>query len=192
MIKSTPPHACSLPAEFGGLNAPSLALDDELAHYASFDATIACLITTHYESESLGPLYGIIRHELQNVATSALIWAVKLRASYATVSRTGRFSYADLAVLATILDQDLPDYVGLDVEFVPSHATSPTAMAPCMICLQVPTLYALTRPSDTKGTSSAAFFSISWPFVVLHPRIICVLFLEPAVGLWNRHVFCFA
>jgi hypothetical protein len=61
----------SLPAEFRGLNIPSFALDVEPAHNASFDATLASLIT-NYESESLGPLYGIIRHELHNVATSTL------------------------------------------------------------------------------------------------------------------------
>jgi hypothetical protein len=51
----------SLPAEFGGLNVPSLALDAELAHYASFEASVAILIID-YEYESLGPLYGIICH----------------------------------------------------------------------------------------------------------------------------------
>jgi hypothetical protein len=50
----------SLPAEFGGLNVPSRKLDAEYAHYASFTATLANLITD-YESESLGPLYGLIR-----------------------------------------------------------------------------------------------------------------------------------
>jgi hypothetical protein len=50
----------SLPAEFGGLNVPSLELDAEPAHYASFTVTLANLITD-YESESLGPLFGLIR-----------------------------------------------------------------------------------------------------------------------------------
>jgi hypothetical protein len=45
----------SLPAELGGLNIPSLELDAALAHYASFTATLADLITD-YESESLGPM----------------------------------------------------------------------------------------------------------------------------------------
>ena len=58
---------------------------------------------------------------------------------------------ADLAVLATTFDQDLPDYGGHDVVFVPSPATSPAALAPRMTCLQVPTPDALTRPSDRKG-----------------------------------------
>jgi hypothetical protein len=71
----------SLPAEFGGLDIPSLKLDDEPAHYASFTATLANLIID-YDSESLGPMYGLIRRELVNVATSTLPWAVKLRSSY--------------------------------------------------------------------------------------------------------------
>jgi hypothetical protein len=50
----------SLPAKFGGLNVPSLELDAEPAHYASFTATLANMITD-YESESQGPLYGLIR-----------------------------------------------------------------------------------------------------------------------------------
>jgi hypothetical protein len=53
--------------------------------------------------------------------------------------------------LATTLDQDLSDDVGPNAEFVPSHAASPAALAPRMICLQVPTLDAPTRPSDAKG-----------------------------------------
>jgi hypothetical protein len=52
----------------GGLNVPSLELDAEPAHYASFIATLANLITD-YESESLRPLYGLIRQELLDVAT---------------------------------------------------------------------------------------------------------------------------
>jgi hypothetical protein len=49
----------SPPAEFGGLNVPSLELDAEFAHYASFTATLANMLT-NYESKSLGPLYGLI------------------------------------------------------------------------------------------------------------------------------------
>jgi hypothetical protein len=75
----------SLPAEFWGLNVPSLELDAEHAHYASFTATLANLIA-NYESESLGPLYGLIRHELLNVVTSNLPWAVHLRNSYDSIS----------------------------------------------------------------------------------------------------------
>jgi hypothetical protein len=45
----------SLPAEFGGLYVPSLELDVEHAHYASFTATLGSMITD-YESDSLGPM----------------------------------------------------------------------------------------------------------------------------------------
>jgi hypothetical protein len=65
----------SLLAEFGGLYVPSLAHDAELAYYASFDATFANHIIV-YESELVGPLYGSIRQELHNVASSTLPWAV--------------------------------------------------------------------------------------------------------------------
>jgi hypothetical protein len=50
----------SLPAEFEGLNVPSLELDAAHAYYASFTATLANMIND-YESESLGPMYGLIR-----------------------------------------------------------------------------------------------------------------------------------
>jgi hypothetical protein len=40
-------YELSLPAEFGGLNVPSLELDAEHAHYASFTATLASLITDY-------------------------------------------------------------------------------------------------------------------------------------------------
>jgi hypothetical protein len=59
----------SLLAEFGGLNVPSLELDVQRARYASFNATLANIITD-YEPESLGPMYGLIRQELMNVASS--------------------------------------------------------------------------------------------------------------------------
>jgi hypothetical protein len=58
----------SLPAEFGGLNLPSLALDDEPTHYKLHSTRVSqVLLCLNYESESRGPFYGIIRHELQNV-----------------------------------------------------------------------------------------------------------------------------
>jgi hypothetical protein len=71
----------SLPAKFGGLNMPSLELDNDLAHYSSFSTTLANLII-EYESESLGPMYDLIRQEVINVAPSTLPWAVQLRSSY--------------------------------------------------------------------------------------------------------------
>jgi hypothetical protein len=89
---------------------------------------------------------------MQRVATSTSPRAVQLRVSYATIFRTGEFSDADLAVLATARDQqDLSGYGGHDVEFVPSHSASPVALAPRMTCLQAPTPGALNRPSDTNG-----------------------------------------
>jgi hypothetical protein len=68
-----------LPAEFGGLDVPSFAIDVEPTHYASFDATLAIHIID-CKSESLGPLYGIIRRRLHDVATSTLPWAVQFQA----------------------------------------------------------------------------------------------------------------
>jgi hypothetical protein len=64
----------SLPAEFGGLNVPSLELDAEHVHYASFIATLANMVID-YESESLGSMYGLIRQKLMHVATSTFPWA---------------------------------------------------------------------------------------------------------------------
>jgi hypothetical protein len=61
----------SLSTEFGGLNVQSNELDAEHAHYASFPAILANVIDD-YESGSQGPLYGLVRHELLNVATSTL------------------------------------------------------------------------------------------------------------------------
>jgi hypothetical protein len=87
----------SIAAEFGGLNVPSLELDAEPARYATFTAILANLIID-YESESLGPLYGIIRHDLLNIATSTLPWAVQLRNSYDSISTMGGFSESDLVV----------------------------------------------------------------------------------------------
>jgi hypothetical protein len=91
-----------LPAEFGGLNVPSLELDVEHDQYASFTPTIANLINNH-ESDSLGHMYGLIRQELLNVATSILPLAVQLRSSYDTISTMGGFSESDLVVLTKTL-----------------------------------------------------------------------------------------
>jgi hypothetical protein len=128
----------SLPAEFGGVNVPSLQLDAALAHYASFTTTLANLITD-YESESLGPLNGLIRQELLNVATSSFPWAVQLRTSYDTISTMGGFSESDLVVLTNTLNQDLSDYAGPDVELVVSPVNNVVAYATELTCLQLPT-----------------------------------------------------
>jgi hypothetical protein len=111
----------SYPLSLGGLiNVPSLQLDAAPdAYYASFTATLANLITND-ESESLGPMYGLIRQELLSVATSTLPWAVQLCSSYYTISTMGGFSESDLVVLRNTLNQDLSDYVGPDVELVVS------------------------------------------------------------------------
>jgi hypothetical protein len=118
----------SLPAEFGVLNVPSLELDAEHAHYASFTAIFANLIID-YESESLGPLYGLIRQELLNFATSPLPWAVQLRNLYDSISTTGGFSESDLVVSTNTLNQNLSDYAGPDVELVVSMVNNAVAPA---------------------------------------------------------------
>jgi hypothetical protein len=140
----------SLPAEFGGHNVPSLELDAEPAHYASFTATLATRIID-YESESLGPLYGLIRHGLLNVATFALSWAVQLRNSYDSISTMGGFSESDLVVLTNTLNQNLTDYARPDVELVVSPVNNAVAPATQLTCLQLPTLDALTRLGDFGG-----------------------------------------
>jgi hypothetical protein len=82
-----------------------------------------------YESESLGHLYGLIRHELLSVATSTLPWAVQLRSSYDTISTMGGFSESDIVVLTNTLNQYLSDYVGSDVELVVSPVNNAVAPA---------------------------------------------------------------
>jgi hypothetical protein len=61
----------SMPSELGGLNEPSLELDVEHLHYASFTTTLANLIIDH-ESEMRSPMHGIIRQDLMDLATSTL------------------------------------------------------------------------------------------------------------------------
>jgi hypothetical protein len=90
-------------------------------------------------------MYGLIRHELVNVATSTLPWAVQLRSLYDTISTMGGFSELDLVVLSNTLNKDLSDYVGPDVELVVSPANNVVAPTTQLICLQLPTPDALTR-----------------------------------------------
>jgi hypothetical protein len=149
----------SLPAEFGGLNVPSLEIDAELPHYASFTATLANLITD-YESESLGPLYGLIRHELLSVATSTLPWAVQLRNSNDSISTMGGFLESDLVVLTNTMNQDLSDYVGPDVELVVSPVNNAVAPATQLTCIQLPTPNALARLGDCGGHIQRGISSI--------------------------------
>jgi hypothetical protein len=101
-------------AEFEGLE-----LDVKRVHFASINATLANMIID-YASESLVPMYGPIPQELLHIATSTLPWAVQLRNSYGAIFNMGGSSESDLAVLTCILNQDLSDYVGLDVGLVVS------------------------------------------------------------------------
>jgi hypothetical protein len=142
----------SLPAEFGGLNVPSLEVDAEYANYASFTATLANLIS-NYESESLGPMYGLIRQELLHVATCTLPWAIQLRNSYDTISTMGGFSESDLVVLTTnTVNQDLSDYSRPDVGLVVYPVHNVEAPATQLTWLQLSTPPdALTRLEDSKG-----------------------------------------
>jgi hypothetical protein len=58
---------------------------------SSSTATLANMITD-YESESLGPLYGLIRQYLLNVVTYTLPWGIQLRNSYDSISTVGDVS----------------------------------------------------------------------------------------------------
>jgi hypothetical protein len=115
-----------------------------------------------YESESLGPLYGLIRQELLNVATSTLPWAVQLRDLYDSISTMGGFSESDLVVLTNTLNQYLSDYVGPDVELVVSPVNNAVAPATQLTCLQPPTPDALTRLEHSGGAHSTGHFAHSW------------------------------
>jgi hypothetical protein len=109
-----------------GLQVPSLELDAKPAHYASFTATLADLIIG-YESESLGPMYGLIQQEVPNVATSTLPWAAKLRSSCDTISTMDGFSESGLVVFTNTPNQHISDYVGPDVELVVSPVNNAVA-----------------------------------------------------------------
>jgi hypothetical protein len=135
-----------LPAEFGGLNVPPLELDAAHAHYASFTKTLANLIID-YESKLLGPMYGLIRQELMNVAASTLPSAVQLRSSYDTSSTMGGFSES----VINTLNQNLSDYAGPDVELVVSLANNVGAPTTHLTCLQLITPDTLTRSGDSGG-----------------------------------------
>jgi hypothetical protein len=63
----------------------------------------------------------------------------------------GGSSESDLVVLSFTLNQDLPDYARPDVELVVSLANNAGAPATQLICLQLPTLDALTRSGDSGG-----------------------------------------
>jgi hypothetical protein len=109
------------------------------------------IIFTYYESESLSPMYGLIRQELPNVATSISPRAVQLRSSYDAISSMGGFSESDLVVSTNTLNQDLSDYVGHDVELVVYPINNAVAPATQLTCLQLPTPNALTRSGVSGG-----------------------------------------
>jgi hypothetical protein len=129
---------------------PIYDIDAEPAYYVSFTATLANLIID-YESDSLGPLYGLIRQELLNVATSTLPWPVQLRNSYDSISIMDGFSESDLVVLTNTLNQDLSDYAGPGVDLVVSLVNNAVAPATQLTCLQLPTSDVLTRLGDFGG-----------------------------------------
>jgi hypothetical protein len=130
-----------------------------------------------YDSESLGPMYGLIRHELLNVAISTLPWAVHLRSSYYTISNTGGFLESDIVVLTITLNQDLSYYVGPDVDVVLYSVNNVAAPATQLTCLQLPTHDALTRSGDSgghiqRGISRIRCARASWRFAYLPHRTI--------------------
>jgi hypothetical protein len=92
-------------------------------------------------------MYGLIRHELLNVATSTLPWTVQLRNSHDSIFAMGGFSESDLVVLSNTLNQDLSDYV----ELVVSPVNNAMAPATQLTCLQLPTPGGLTRLGDSGG-----------------------------------------
>jgi hypothetical protein len=108
--------------------------------YIAYKTTIlANPLIIDNESESVGPMYGLIRQELLlHVAT--LPWAVHLRNSYDTISNVGEFSESDLAVLSDTRTRDLSDYAGPDVELVVSPVDNEAVSATQSIYLQLPTL----------------------------------------------------
>jgi hypothetical protein len=134
-----------------------------------------------YESESLGPLYGLIRQELLNVATSTLPWAVQLHNSYDSISSMGGFSESDIVELTNTLNQNLSDYAGPDVELVVSPFNNAVAPATLLPCLHLPTPDAFTRlGGDFSATFNVALRALfvpgpiltSWRFADLPHRTI--------------------
>jgi hypothetical protein len=115
-----------LPAEFGKPNVSSLELHDEPYHYVSFTTTLANMIT-YYEFGSLGPMYGLIPHEILHIATSTLTWAVQLRSSYNKTSNFGGLQ-SDLVVLTNTLNQNRFDNDGPDVKLVVSPANNAVSL----------------------------------------------------------------
>jgi hypothetical protein len=63
----------------------------------------------------------------------------------------GGISESDFVVSTNTINQDPSDYVGPDVELVVSPVNNAVAPATRLMCLQLPTLDALTRPGDPGG-----------------------------------------
>jgi hypothetical protein len=108
-------------------------------------------------------MYGLIRQELLNVATSNLPWALQLRSSHDTISTMGGSSESDLVVLTNTLNQDLSDYVGRDLEVVVSPVNNAVAHATQFTRLQLPTPDALTRSGNSGATFKWAFHAFFVP-----------------------------
>jgi hypothetical protein len=153
----------SMPVELGGLNVPSFELNVEPPPYAQFIVTLANVMND-YESESLGPMYGLIR---KNYCMLLLLpyfglWAVQSLNSYDTISNMGRFSELELAVLMTsALNQYLSDFVGPDVELLVSPVDNiAAASATQLTYLQLKTPESLSRSGNFGG-------HIQWPGGIL-------------------------
>jgi hypothetical protein len=96
-------------------------------------------------------MYGRIRQDILNLATSTLPWGVQLRSLYDTISTKGEFSESDLVVLTNTQRQGLSDYVEPVVELVASPVKNVVTPAIQLNCLQLPTPNALTRSGDSGG-----------------------------------------
>jgi hypothetical protein len=145
-----------LPAEFGGFNVPSLEMEANSAHYASFTATLANLISD-YEDASLGALYGMLCTELKNVAFSSNTWAVQLRAAWAEVAKTGGgFTVPELETVSATVNQDVHQYLGEDMELITysdmlSHGTAPVWAEDAKWYLSVPSPASVAEGSTFVG-----------------------------------------
>jgi hypothetical protein len=152
----------------------SLELDAEHAYYASFTAPLANLIID-YESETLGPRYGLVLRELLNVATTTLPWVVQLRSSYDTISTMGEFSESNLVVLTNTLNQDLSDYDVPDVELVVSPVNNAVMPATQSTCLQLPTPAMLSLARKIAGATFNGVFR-----ALFVPRSTLTSFCRPS------------
>jgi hypothetical protein len=93
----------------------------------------------------------------------------------------GEFSESDLVVLTNTLNQDLSDYVGLDVELVVSPVNNAVAPATPLTCLQLLTPDALTRSGDSGATFNGAFRAFFEP----RPTLTSWRFADLPHGLYE-------